>query len=171
MGPLIGPGCGSLCRPPCPSGTSSFHWAAGCAPALSSGPDYLAGRPARTSFRRPTQSESVAPRFTGSVPPCRCRGGVQATRADQVQALVGRGPASPNAACLVGGAVVRVTGPGRGVGLLSRCTCRRTPVPWTKPLRGDQGEIRRREARVQRGVIIPLRLPLGASCSVPGFPR
>jgi hypothetical protein len=69
----------------------------------------------------------------------------------------------------------RRTGPG-GVGVF--CTRQRTPVPWTKPLRGDQGEIRRREARVhrarqtvQRGVSIPLRLPLGASCSVPGFPR
>ena len=61
----------------------------------------------------PRASESVAPRFTGPVPPGRFRSGVQSTRADQVRAEVGRGPASPHAACLVGGAVVRVTSPGR----------------------------------------------------------
>jgi hypothetical protein len=47
----------------------------------------------------------------------------------------------------------------QGVGGLY--TRRRTPVPWTKPLRGDQGEIRRREARVQREVETPAATPLG----------
>jgi hypothetical protein len=103
-------------------------------------------------------SVSDAPRFTGPVPPCRCRGGVQAARADRVRALVGRRPAAaglpkrrlPGRWCSRQGDGSRSP---QGVGVL--CTRRHTPVPWTKPLRGDQGEIRRREARVQRGVSIP----------------
>jgi hypothetical protein len=74
----------------------------------------LTCRPSCSDARR--ASESVAPRFTGPVPPGRFRSEVQSTRADRVRAVVGRGPASPDAACLVGGAVVRVTCPGRPKG-------------------------------------------------------
>jgi hypothetical protein len=113
LGPLIGPGCGNLCRPPCPSVTTSFHWAASCAPALSRGPDYLASRPARTRSGR-----SSRPPLISLGRSLRAEARVQSTRrrADRVRALVGRGPASPSAACLVGGEVVRVTGPGRPKG-------------------------------------------------------
>ena len=65
---------------------------------------------------RASASESAALRFTGPVPPGRCRSEVRVTRADRVRALVGRGPASPVAACPAGGAVVWVTGPGRPKG-------------------------------------------------------
>ncbi len=112
--------------------------------------------------------ESSAPRSTGPVPPGRCWAGVQSTRADRVQALVGRGPASPSAACLVGGAVVRVTGPApRGRGVVHASAY---PAPWTKPLRGDQGEIRRREVRVQREVKTPAATPPWGVLLNPGLP-
>jgi hypothetical protein len=158
MGPLIGPGCGNLYRPPCPSCTTSFPQGRGRRAGFVPRPGFACG-PSCSDAQQ--ASESIAQRFTGPVPPCRCRADseVQSTRADRVRAVVGRGPASIDAACLVGGAAVGVTGPGRpkgrGVVAESVRVSRSTPVPWTKPLRGDQGEIRRREARVQREVKTP----------------
>jgi hypothetical protein len=136
-------------------------------PRLSCGPSCSDGLPS---------SESAAPRFSRPVPSRRCRGGVRAARADRVRTLVGREPASPDAACPVGGAVVGVMGPGRPDSdsegrWVVHASSHPGPVDKASQRRvGDQGEIRRRETRVQRGVIVPLRFTLMVPCLVPGFP-
>jgi hypothetical protein len=76
-------------------------------PGLTCGASCLDGLPS---------SESVALSFTGPVSSRRSRSEVRAARADRVRALVGRRPASPGAACPIGGAVAGVTGPGRPEG-------------------------------------------------------
>ncbi len=89
-------------------------------------------------------------RISRPVPPRRRRGEVHAARADWVPALVGRGPASPDAACpIIGGAVVGVTSPGRPKGRWAVHAAAH-PSPLRLSRRGDRGEMRRREARVRR---------------------